>query len=464
MTLLGEKTKKEQMLIVAVLLFGFILIFVPIVRYVFISTEPRMHFSKILSLSIGIVFFLFGKSGSFFSTIVNAIQGWTAQIDYRKFLTGCCISFISIILMVSALEFIAWISFKKPSNQEMGHPLIQETEFVAAWEEGSQLRQQNLDLIDWETYYLMPDFEGEYVNVVNHQRVTTDQPEAYHHTIYLFGGSTMVGIEVGDSYTIPSYLQRLINDAYPNSYRVENMGVDAYSAYRQKQHLMNGVDLAPGDIVIFYDGMNDGSYAYFCCAVFEYWGTEPDPDGFSLETIFLYTVRFLERNSHFYKQFIYLQKTLPQHLWSPEERNAILDSIEERYYSDLLTAYEYSTENEALFFHFLQPNLFTSDSFSRYEETVLLSFQPGGFGRSIQLGYGALYAALDDLEKLGVHNKDLTGILDVSNRAPNTEYYFDSCHVNHLAHEVIALEIFKEISPHLEQQLGNPVETSGANQ
>jgi hypothetical protein len=222
--------------------------------------------------------FSFWEKRFFFSTIVNAIQGWTAQIDYPKILTGCCISFISIILMVSAFELIAWISFKKPSNQEMGHPLIQETKFVAAWEEGSQLRQQNLDLIDWETYYLMPDFEGEYVNVVNHQRVTTDQPEAYHHTIYLFGGSTMVGIEVGDSYTIPSYLQRLINDAYPNSYRVENMGVDAYSAFRQKQHLMNGVDLAPGDIVIFYDGMNDGSYAYFCCAVFEYWGTEPDPD------------------------------------------------------------------------------------------------------------------------------------------------------------------------------------------
>lgn len=85
MTLLGEKTKKEQMLIVAILLFGIILIFVPIVRYVFINTEQRMHFSKILSLSIGIVFFLFGKSGSFFQRLLMLSRDGQPKLIIRKF-------------------------------------------------------------------------------------------------------------------------------------------------------------------------------------------------------------------------------------------------------------------------------------------------------------------------------------------------------------------------------------------
>jgi hypothetical protein len=449
-----ENLRDTQAIITIIFIIGKVLLLLPVLRYIFDYADPYFNFRNIISVIIGITIILLEQKRAFITKLLEKKLTWIRKLNFRKIITGCLISLTSFFLMISTLEIFAWFFFKKTTDQEfeMGSPIIQETEFIEALNEGAQLRQQNLDVINWDEYYLMTDFRGEYVNVINKQRYTTDQPEDYNHSIYMFGGSTMVGIEVGDSYTIPSYLQRKINEIYPNTYRVENMGVDAYSVDRQVNHLINGVNLSPGDIVIFYDGVNDGSYTYFCCVDDEDWKNEPGTGDSSLDSMLFNFVRFLEKNSQFYKHFIYSQKTLPQHLWSPKSRESIMRFMEEEYYNNLMFAHEYTVQNNAHFFHFLQPNLFTSDIHTQYEENFLLPLQPGGFGKCIELGYIALNEALGELEKVGVHNKDLTDILDLTGRPPNTEYYFDWCHVNHLAHQVIALNIFNEIYPYLEQQ------------
>jgi hypothetical protein len=261
----------------------------------------------------------------------------------------------------------------------------------------------------------------------------------------------MVGIEVGDRYTIPSYLQRMINEKYPDTYLVENMGVDAYIVDQQTYHLTHNVNLASGDIVIFYDGVNDGAYAFFCCSDIDLGESEKAPNKSLFERSIQKFIHFLQHHSVFYQEFIYSQNTPPFHLWSSKSKNAITGKIEEDYYRYLHKAFEYTTQNGAQFFHFLQPHIFSGQNNSLYEEELIPTFLPSGYGKSIEIGYDALNQALERLEAEGMHNKDLTQILDPSNRPPETEYFFDWCHVNHLGNQVIASYIFDEISPYLDE-------------
>lgn len=72
----------------------------------------------------------------------------------------------------------------------------------------------NLYIAEGESgaYYLVVDSAGRFINVVNGLRVTTDQPSHPVRRVLAFGGSTMLSEEVPDRYTIPSFLQRSIND------------------------------------------------------------------------------------------------------------------------------------------------------------------------------------------------------------------------------------------------------------
>ena len=87
-------------------------------------------------------------------------------------------------------------------------------------------------------------------------RVTKFQPLQYKNTIHIFGGSTIFSGEVPDENTIPSFLQKKINDSNI-SYKVNNYGVSSVTAKHQFERLKNMVEIKKGDIVIFYDGAND---------------------------------------------------------------------------------------------------------------------------------------------------------------------------------------------------------------
>ena len=74
------------------------------------------------------------------------------------------------------------------------------------------------------------DFHGAYITVDRGRRRTTDVPASARHTVFVLGGSTIYGAEVPDAYTIPSYLQRLLNARQPGVWRVANCGSIAVTA------------------------------------------------------------------------------------------------------------------------------------------------------------------------------------------------------------------------------------------
>ncbi|MDE6231989.1 MAG: adenylyltransferase/cytidyltransferase family protein [Lachnospiraceae bacterium] len=93
------------------------------------------------------------------------------------------------------------------------------------------------------------DFFSEKFNVVGNERVTTSIPKEYRHTIYIFGKSEVFGKGVEDADTIASYLQRLVNKQYPNTYRVVNKGVSAISDKEVDNYIKHTI-FKKGDIVI----------------------------------------------------------------------------------------------------------------------------------------------------------------------------------------------------------------------
>jgi hypothetical protein len=113
------------------------------------------------------------------------------------------------------------------------------------------------------SYWIGAQYRSTYFNIgADGLRVTTDGkpvPDTPRKPIriFVFGGSTMWGEGARDAYTIPSWLQRML-DAAPQKVRVSNYGQDGYVNSQEMILLFEQLRLGNvPDLVIFYDGFND---------------------------------------------------------------------------------------------------------------------------------------------------------------------------------------------------------------
>jgi [citrate (pro-3S)-lyase] ligase len=68
------------------------------------------------------------------------------------------------------------------------------------------------------------DYSSKMLNIVGGDRVTTDAPDKSIGNVYMFGGCIVFGTQIPDSKTMPSVLQRLINERKDPPRRVINKG------------------------------------------------------------------------------------------------------------------------------------------------------------------------------------------------------------------------------------------------
>ena len=101
----------------------------------------------------------------------------------------------------------------------------------------------------------MPDYQGQFLNVLIGLRVTTNQPPQFKQRLYIFGGSTVFCGEVSDSLTLSSQLQVLINEANYST-TVINFGRHG-STFRNRLLYLELCNLGEGDIVLFWFGVNE---------------------------------------------------------------------------------------------------------------------------------------------------------------------------------------------------------------
>ena len=297
-------------------------------------------------------------------------------------------------------------------------------------------------------FILHKDFHGKYFNITNGLRVTTGQPADFRNRVLLFGGSTLFCQEVPDRHTIASYLQQILNARQSSHYKVENYGTVAMNVAQQTERLLV-TPVHPGDIVIFYDGVND---AYYSLAMTYIDGWRPGMEHFQVQKLnrlqkLMHEIhlRYQNRSAAVRVLFDIYDRKPPVTLVDKEILGQNLAKMEEKYRQALIEAHRYVTRHGGKFYHFLQPNIISSQEITPYEQELTQNYlnNPPGFELSIRIGYPRLRKANLTAQAEGVTSFDLTEVL--AKRHPGEEFYFDLCHVNHVANQIIAQRMFELI-------------------
>ncbi len=276
------------------------------------------------------------------------------------------------------------------------------------------------------------NFKGKWINVQNNRRVTINKPKKYLNKIYLFGGSTVYNGEVPDSLTIASQLASLgANDFL---FEVINMGSTSIHSTQQLGRLKSEVNLDNGDIVIFYDGVND----IFQRIIYE------NREGFMLgkpkqESFW---INFLRTKSK-YSSILYILYLQMSDNTKEISNNLIETSIGD-YVNTLIKTNNYVVSKGAYFFHFLQPTLFTKKNLNQYEQ-MLIAKGPPFTGKQIKKVFTEVYPIIEEKIDNVNFSLSLVKVFDTLIDSP----YFDFCHVNHIGNKIIAKNIWKNINDDL---------------
>jgi hypothetical protein len=298
-------------------------------------------------------------------------------------------------------------------------------------------------------YLVGGDFEGHFIHVEGGRRRTTDAPANADRRVLLFGGSTVFGQEVPDEATLASCLQRALTRQAGPRFRVENYGTPAMIARQQTARLVE-TPLRAGDVVVFYDGVNDVFYPVY----------NGNPEGYRIgdssdggvrklsgAQAWLYPLCFRLKDHSCAAALVFrgMDGPRPAVLVESDVLAGHLDAAEAGYLRALTEARASAESRQARFLHVQQPHLFSRAEFTNYERRVArneLRALPG-LDEAFRLGDPRLGRAAQAAVRAGMVHVDLTDALDT--RSGTEEFYLDFCHVNHAANERLA----KLISQHL---------------
>ena len=279
------------------------------------------------------------------------------------------------------------------------------------------------------------NYTSTHLNVKDHKRVTTEQPQIYDFKILLFGGSTVHNPEVPDNLTIASQLQAILNQ---NNLKilVENYGVSSIHAGEQFQRLIYDAKIKKNDIVIFYDGYNDVIQRIYLGKIS---GAISD-ESFNAP----YYIRFVRR----YKSHSALLRWIDSEIFTKKDFNENLkfSFIAAKQYRTILEdVHKYVSSNDAKFLHFLQPNLFTKFPLNKYEEDLLKKVG------SEMVPFGVKEVVEDAYPKFKNELKKLNFSTDLSDAFNTLEIspYLDVCHVTEAGNKIIATKIYEQIQRYL---------------
>ena len=276
------------------------------------------------------------------------------------------------------------------------------------------------------------DFEGKWINVQNNRRVTINKPGKYSRKIYIFGGSTVYNGEVPDNLTIASQLASLGANKF--LYKVVNMGATSIHSSQQFARLKSEVSLKSGDLVIFYDGVNDVLQRIIYENKKGYMFGEPKQESFWIKQL---------RSKSEYSSILYILYSNLIKNTKEKPDSLIMTSIED-YINILVEAKKYTETNGGVFYHFLQPTLFTKKNLNKYEQLLIARgypFVPNQFIKDFAKAYPIISNKLDSME----FSYSLIEIFDGLEESP----YLDFCHVNHIGNKIIAENIWNNINNEL---------------
>jgi hypothetical protein len=309
--------------------------------------------------------------------------------------------------------------------------------FSRAFVHESQIQPGGWTTPDGTRLVLPNDFTGTWFNVRDHKRATTGQPKSFQHTVYVFGGSTVYSSEVPDDFTIPSQLQKLLNEQQPDTWKVENLGASTVTASQELERLKTTAPVS-GDVVIFYDGVNDviqGVYYNNPTGWIVHSNRERFKNLEPSRALLLRLDLWLRDHTAIYPQIRPVHSAAPAHLANATQALAIAEPTATQYAAALTAAAGYAHAHGALFIHALQPNIFTKSAPSDEEQTLRANpvLVLPGMDKAFAAAYPALQHVTANLQPDDVVHLDLTTAFDNLH-----DVYLDFCHVAHVGNAAVA--------------------------
>ncbi len=290
-----------------------------------------------------------------------------------------------------------------------------------------------------KTFIYPNDYEGTFFHVKDRKRITTNAPKNPTRHVYMFGGSTMYNSEVPDQYTIPSYLQRLLN-AQNKGWAVVNMGSTSVNTTQQLERLRE-TKIQKGDLVIFYDGVNDIHQGVL------YGDIKGTITTHVVEVRDTALGRLREKLKMFYL-FQYIISH-PAMIGADEiatvTKTENVQATKDLYFKNIDAAQKLVTQQGGEFVHFLQPSLNTLKNPGDSEQELLAAND----GRSTPLIMASMRAGYEALHSGYQNGKRKSYDHDISDAFDGIDgnIYLDHCHVTEKGNEAIAKRVFSVIAP-----------------
>jgi lysophospholipase L1-like esterase len=304
--------------------------------------------------------------------------------------------------------------------------------------------------LEWHSYvyWRRRPFSGRYVNVDENGfrrtwRDPTPQAGARPTRIFAFGGSTLWGMGARDEFTVPSCLARQLSERVPGA-RVEVTNFAELGYVSTQEVISLEVALQRGnvpDLVIFYDGINDVFSSFQN-------GVAGSPQNetrlrASFEKPALSTLLKLAQGS---AALAPLLRWAQDRAWhdayerrTPDQRSALARDTVGVYKANLALV-------EALGRRYGFRTLFY------WQPVVFSKRRPTGDERDTVAGldlwrefFEATYAAVRSDEEL-VRTPGFHDIQDVFGDSAEP-YYFDCCHTNERANEIVAWRMLSDVAP-----------------
>ena len=294
------------------------------------------------------------------------------------------------------------------------------------------------------------DFSCDGVTIQDGLRLTADSPVNPTKTIHIFGGSTVFGTGSMDSETIPSYIQKILNNNGLDI-AVKNYGFMTLVASQQLAALKEA-NLRAGDIVLFYDGGNDAFNS------FVYGSPEGTIIGYNRNNKLAFALvkarHYLQSNSALYRVLGALKaqisgKNSPSGTQcSNIPSDSSQDSYINHYFGILADSKSYANSKGAQFLHSFQPILGSSNGLSTDESSrVLELLNVDGISRCTQeelLGYYSKLSKNYDRYLQEVNGLNLSNVF-VGSASPFSERYIDWIHMTPKANKKIAEKLTHHI-------------------
>lgn len=249
-------------------------------------------------------------------------------------------------------------------------------------------------------------------------RATTDQPANSNGNVYIFGGSTIQCIEVTDSQTICSHLQRILNHA-EIPLRVQNRGVSGMTVSANKVELAK-TSLTANDWVIFYFGANDSKLDTYSQVAKKPFRWIP---GYT-SVLGLLRIKLKLRVA----EWIWLETVKPA---DRTLENASKNATSAK--SVLMEANEFVLKSGAKFLALLQPNVFTKKQYSTRDLEIHKRSKINP--KIVKLQYNEYLQVLQGMAWFNHVTNALDDQVSTS--------YLDWCHLDSRGNELVAKSIFR---------------------